>query len=158
MNHYDQIQWILYKKGVLSIEASEKMEDHLSMCDQCLEIFLSLIDEEEIKSAHQMISPDFTASIIHEANTIKNDFMKRKYKPEHKNLFIYYTAAAMVTLVLMGSGFFYTLVNTVPSITQSAVSQEHFMQTNRITNFSEKVVNKTSDFINHFEVCDQRRN
>lgn len=158
MNHYDKKQWILYKNGSLSTEESEKMEDHLSMCDKCLNIFLSLIDQEEINTAQKNIPLDFTDSVINKANIIKNDFSHKKYKTKRKNIFIYYTAAALVTIVLMGSGFFNTLVNTVPSITQTAINQENFNQTNRITIFSEKVVNKTSNFINNFEIADQRRN
>jgi len=147
MNHYSNEKWTFYKQGILSSEESRKMEDHLLECDQCLEIFLSLVDSDEIQVASELISPKFTDTVIHAVN--------KKSKVRSKNLFTYYVAAALVTLILMSSGFFEKLVTTVPYASQTAVVQENFRQENFIMNFSERVVNKTSDFIDNFEVCDK---
>jgi len=147
MNHYSNEKWTFYKQGILSSEESRKMEDHLLECDQCLEIFLSLVDNDEIQVASELISAEFEDTVMGSVN--------KKPKIKNKNLFTYYVAAALVTLILTSSGFFETLITTVPYASQTAVVQKNFRQENFIMNFSEKVVNKTSNFIDNFEVCDK---
>lgn len=147
MNHYSKEKWLLYKQGILSVEDSKKMEDHLLECDPCLEIFLSLVDDGEIQVASELISPEFEDAIMGSVN--------KKPKIKNKNLFTYYVAAALVTLILTSSGFFETLITTVPYVSKTAVVQSNLKQENFIMNFSERVVNKTSNFINNFEVCDR---
>ncbi|MBF8984344.1 hypothetical protein IZY60_12420 [Lutibacter sp. B2] len=147
MNHYSKEKWLLYKQCVLSSQESKEMEDHLLECDPCLEIFLSLVDDAEIQIASEFISPKFTDTIMKKINT--------NSKVRSKNLFTYYVAAALVTLILMSSGFFEKLVDTVPYASQTAVIQENLKPENFIMNFSERVVNKTSSFIDNFEVCDK---
>ncbi|WZL73257.1 hypothetical protein QBE52_00520 [Clostridiaceae bacterium 35-E11] len=160
MNHFSKEMWLFYKEGKLSWEESQGMEDHLTECNQCLETFLSLMNEEEIDVTNEIISPEFTDTVMNEIHRVKHDFATKKKVPKskRKRLFNYYVAAAVVTLVLMGSGFFESLVNTIPYMTQAAVREENFKQASLIMNFSEKIVHKTSKFINDFEISDQRRN
>ena len=63
MKHYDHVEWIFYKNNVLSEEKIIEMEEHLYYCDECLETFLSLIDENEVQEAIKPISEEFTIKL-----------------------------------------------------------------------------------------------
>ena len=63
MKHYDYVEWLFYKKNTLSIEKMEEMEEHLYNCDQCMEIFLSLIDEKEIAAASKIVPSAFNEDL-----------------------------------------------------------------------------------------------
>ena len=77
MKHYDYLEWLLYKEKALSKEKSKEMEEHLYICDNCMDIFLSLIDREEVDRAERSISTNFTSNVM-------NNIQKVKYKPKSK--------------------------------------------------------------------------
>ena len=64
MKHYDQVEWSLYKNNLLDEKIYEAMEEHLYECDQCLDTFLSLIDENEIEEAGKIVSEGFTDNLM----------------------------------------------------------------------------------------------
>jgi anti-sigma factor RsiW len=47
MDHYSLEAWMKYVKNELEEEDREAYEDHLYTCDQCLEIYLEAMEEEE---------------------------------------------------------------------------------------------------------------
>lgn len=149
MKHYDYIEWLLYKNKALSGEQLREMEDHLYNCDICMEIFLSLIDEVEIKVAESIVTTDFTDKII--SNLPKQKV--KKVNPENsKKLFNYqfgiYAAVATVTIVMSLSGFFTNIVDSVPRIASSIESSE---EQNVIVKISDRIINSTSYLITSIE-------
>lgn len=152
MKHYDHVEWILYKNNLLDDKIYEEMEEHLYLCDDCMEIFLSLIGEEEINQAGSIVSEDFTDKVMDNLKNISPLKKKTKEKPKVTNdFFIYYTAVASVTIILTAGGFFGKLVDSVPRITANISVQESKIMTNAIYNFSEKITNKTAIFVNDFQ-------
>ena len=153
MKHYDHVEWILYKNNLLDSKIYEEMENHLYLCDDCMEIFLSLIDEEEIDQAGIIVPEDFTGKVMDNFKNIRP--LKNKIKKKSKitnDFFIYYTAVASVAIILTAGGFFGGLVDSVPQISASISAQENKIRTNGIYNFSEKITNRTSMFVNGFEI------
>ena len=153
MKHYDYIEWIFYKKKVLSEEKMTEMEEHLYTCDDCMNIFFSLIDDEEVEKAEKSLSLDFTANIMINIENMK--YMPKpkvsKSKIRSKDILIYYMAVASVTIVLTLGGFYNGLVDMVPYVTQSTTINQNINLPNMVADISGKIVNKTSDFINDFE-------
>jgi hypothetical protein len=151
MKHYDYIEWLLYKNKALSGENLKEMEDHLYNCDICMGIFLSLIDEVEIKVAENIVNTDFTDKII--SNLPKQKV--KKVNPENsKKLFNYqfgiYAAVATVTIIMSLSGFFTDIVDVVPKITASIEAKEDLEQ-NVIVKISDRIINSTSYLITSIE-------
>ncbi len=70
MKHYDYVEWVLYKNNLLDDEIHEKMEEHLIICDECMEVFLSLIDERDMENAESFIPEDFTEKILYKIENI----------------------------------------------------------------------------------------
>lgn len=146
MKHYDYIEWLFYKNGMLSQEKSEEMEQHLYSCDTCMEIFLSLIDEKEEKSAGKIISDDFTSKAIRDISKVEQRKSKSKQTKRAFNYqFGYYAAVASVTIILTLGGFYVDLVDAVPKISASIEITEN--NSNGITDFSNKIVNSASSFL-----------
>ena len=153
MKHYDQVEWSLYKKNLLNEKIHQVMEEHLYECDQCLDIFLSLIDENEIEEAGDIISKEFTDDLMMNIKKLTPINKKKAIKPKlPQDFFIYYTAVASVTILLTAGGVFGKLVESVPEITANISSQEEKIMKNTIYNFSEIITKKTSIFINDFQI------
>lgn len=154
MKHYDYVEWLLYKTKALSDESLEEMEDHLYNCDMCMEIFISLIDEEELEKAEKVIPEDFTPKVM---KKVSNKKIKRLEPRNHKKLFNYefgyYVAIASVTIFLTVGGFYTNLVDAVPKVVESIKIDED--RPNLVGNFTDNIVNSTSSFILRFENVDR---
>lgn len=156
MKHYEYIEWLFYKNGMLSEEKSEEMEQHLYNCNTCMEIFLSLIDEKEEDEAGQFIPDDFTSKIIENIPKVKHSKTKSKQaKKAFYYQFGYYAAVASVTVILTLGGFYVDLVDAVPKL--AASEQTAVKHSNRIADFSDSIVNSTSSFLFSIENIDLNR-
>ena len=156
MKHYDYVEWLFYKKNLLTIEKRHEMEQHLYSCDLCMEIFLSLIDEEEIRAASEIVPKDFNQNIMEK---IKSDKVKKLPPPKKatKYPFGFFVAVASVTIVLTLGGFFTNLVDTVPDISASLGTVDQRDRPNRISDLSLKIVNGTSEFIGSIENIERNK-
>jgi anti-sigma factor RsiW len=130
MRHFTGEEWLAFKNDECTPEKFSLMEDHLEECEKCLETFLSTIDQAEIARAEECIPADFTAAVLkalpdedhslQERNTTGTGVIKRQ------RLFVYYAAAAVLTLAFTGGGFFQALVDsssTVHSISRGSTNK-----------------------------------
>lgn len=146
MKHYDYIEWLLYKTKSLSSEKLDEMEEHLYNCDLCMDIFLSLIDDEELEVASEYVAEDFTLNVLENISKSKVKVIEAKNDKKTFNYqFMYYVAVASVTIFLTMGGFYTNLVDAVPKISESIQVVEG--RPNHIGKFSEKVVNSTSSLL-----------
>jgi len=154
LKHYDYVEWLLYKSKALPIEKLDKMEEHLYNCDLCMEIFLSLIDDQEIEKASKVISDEFTNKVVNKLPKIEVKQIKPKQNKRLFNIqFGYYAAVASVTIVLTFGGVYTNLVDAVPKISASIQTKEE--HPNHIANFSNNIVNSTSSFLISIENIDR---
>ena len=146
MKHYDYVDWLMYKNMMLSEKKQKEMEQHLYGCDTCMEIFLSLIDEKEEEKAGSVISEDFTFKIINSIPKTKHNKQKIKQRKKAFNYqFGYYSAVASVTIILTLGGFYTNLVDVVPKLSFSVeTTTKH---SNKIVDFSNRIINSTSSFL-----------
>ena len=152
MKHYDYIEWTLYKNNLLDAKIYNEMQEHLFQCNECMDIFLSLIDEKEIESASEFVPKDFTEDLMKKIENvtpinknIKNLSKRRAKFP--KDIILYYTATAAVAIVLTAGGVFTTMVDNIP---KTINFEESKLDTSKIYNFSGKISQGTSDFIYNF--------
>ena len=158
MKHYDYIEWLLYKEKMIGEDKLEEMEEHLYICDECMETFLSLISKGEVYKAQKSISLNFTQNIM---ENIKNIEYKPKPKAKKsiikaKDILGYYIAVASVAIVLTLGGFYSGLVDMVPHVTKSVAKKNNIAFPNMVADISGKMVNKTSNFINNFEISNMK--
>lgn len=154
MTHFIKEEWILYKKNLLSEEDSIKMEEHLYTCDTCMDIFLSLIDCEDLNLAEEIIPSDFTQSVMEKIEGVIPIFKPRnkpiKKKKMMENIFMYYIAVASVVLVLTAGGVF-TKMAEIP-IENIKVDTTTPKGVEDIHDLTEKITNKTNNFIYNFGI------
>lgn len=150
MKHYDYVEWVLYKNKLLDDEIYKEMEEHLLQCNDCMDIFLSLIDEIDLENAKTIIPIDFTDKVIKNIKNIR-PITKPIRKKKANNFFMYYVAVASITILLTAGGFFEKMIDTVPHISVDLSEEANKINTNAIYNFSEKITSKTSKFINNFQ-------
>lgn len=150
MKHYDYIEWLFYKTKSLPVEKLDEMEEHLYNCDVCMEIFLSLIGDEELDVAGQVVAPDFTSKVMDQISKSKVKVMEsRNAKKSFNYQFMYYVAVASVTIFLTLGGFYTSLVDAVPKINQSI--EEVRERPNHIGKLTEEIVNSTSNLLSSIE-------
>ena len=154
MRHYSSGEWLAFKEGHYDELTSGKMEEHLYECNECMDIFLSLIDSKEIDGAEKTIPHDFT-------NKVMKDIQKVKFKPKakvqkntisFKNAFGYYAAVAAVAIILTWGGFYSGLVDVLPQVAKETAQKNRFDTPSIVSSFTEKIVNKTSNFVNDFQI------
>lgn len=144
MGHYSEEEWLRYKKRELAATVCREMEEHLASCEQCLQVFLSLLDQAEIEAKGKLLSPGFTAEVLKKVGMRG----KRTAKEKLADTFIYYAAAACLTLILVSSGVFHSFVE------KGFAAPEHLslgcMQ-KRSLGFPDKIANMTALWIENFE-------
>lgn len=119
MEHYSKIKWLEFANELIIEEERSKMEVHLLSCEECLNSYLEILEEKELEKVHQFIPPDFPDRVMNEID--KKAKLNRTGLKSRRNIFIYYTAAACITLFLMGSGAFNLVLNTVPNTTAAII-------------------------------------
>ncbi len=157
MKHYDEVEWKLYKRGLLNKNIKQMMEDHLLQCDSCMDMFLSLIDEEEVSRAGKLISHDFNENLMEDiVKVIPLERVTKKNKSKktsriYNEILIYYTAIASVAIFLTGIGFFNKVVERVPDISSNIQEEKFSINTYKINEFSKSVTRATANFANSFK-------
>lgn len=157
MRHYDDIEWKLYKEGLLNKTIYDEMEEHLFQCQICMDKYLSLIDDKEIEDAGKILDPDFTNNLMNKIGNIKPIRIvdKDKYKKKkrlYNEVLLYYTAIASVAIFLMGSGFFHRMVKGIPQISTSVEEPRISLNTNKINEFSSSILKMTNGFAESFTI------
>lgn len=150
MNHYDYVEWLLYKNKTLTDSKIKEMQEHLYNCETCMDTFLSLVDEQEEELVGIIVPSNFASKVLENISLNKiRDIKLRKVKKSVNYQFGYYVAVASVTIFLTLGGFYTNLVDSVPRITASI--QEVEIRQNLIADFSNRIINSTSNLLMSIE-------
>lgn len=160
MKHYDQFEWKLYKSDLLDDYIKEEMRIHLLNCDKCLDSFISLIDEEEVRKVENRIPEDFTVNLMDKIDRLekqeieirKNNIIefKEKQKEKKKRIFIQYVAVASITIVMTASGLFDRVAASSMYIEQPI--KEEISIAGKLYELSEYLVNDFSRSLDNFNI------
>ena len=129
--HYSRDHWMKYVKDELSETERIMLEDHLYTCDQCLELYIDVVDKQE------EILPS-----ISDETAFMNDIMKQifnenmviekvgdKKRPFYQSSIFHYAIAASLTLILMSAGFFQTIIKHTETIQKAELSAKQESKT-----------------------------
>jgi hypothetical protein len=154
MKHYDYIEWVFYKEKVFPEDKINEMEEHLYICDECMDIFLSLIDEKEEAQVGKLVPINFTDEIINSIENIKYYKARTSDKDnkKFKDMFMYYVAVASVAVVLTLGGFYSGMVDLVSNRTNTNQGKIRIEMPNIIFDLSQNITDRASDFLNSFEI------
>ncbi len=130
MSHYNKKQWKWYADDLIDGKQKKEMESHLVDCDDCLETYLSIIEETQIDRVDGLLNGNFTDNVMAQ---LKNQEMKpllklKKKRKKTSDILLYYVAAACITLVFFSSGVFdfigYYVPKTTVQLVDSSKSRE----------------------------------
>ncbi|PKM78213.1 MAG: hypothetical protein CVU90_02785 [Firmicutes bacterium HGW-Firmicutes-15] len=161
MKHFDVQEWLLFNQGEAGEEKEHLMEEHLVICEDCMQIFLDGIDEIEINRANAIITPDFTTRTIElvKEQSERLNYLKQPslQSYQHKDrwrrrLFSYYVAAAAVTLMLMSGGVFQSAIHQVPNISIPYSLEVPDKKHNLIFTWPTQLREKTTGWIGSIEL------
>jgi len=155
MQHFSPAEWEQFLAGQ-SADQEMVMENHLKVCDQCRQVFLESIDAVELKSAQTVIRPDFTAQTL---ARIQDSVEKKRPSPRRarsRNLLLYYTAAAVLTLVLTGGGIIQNLNQKLVTLPQDAPSSHYSSYGNILWNWPVQLQEMTDSWLNNIDNINRR--
>lgn len=117
MSHFNNEEWRSYINDKLSETTCEELEDHLFSCDQCLEVYMKIIDRQA-EELPVIDYSSFTDEIIAELpqKMVRN-------KTLYQRTLFHYAVAAVITLTLMTTGFFQTIMGVVTTVEVSSISK-----------------------------------
>lgn len=122
IQHYSFEQWLEYAKDELDEGKRTQMEDHLYGCDQCLDLYVQAVEVEEAELPSISDVAAFTDQImlkISEENEEAADIpvlQPKKKKSFYQSSVFHYALAASITLVLMSTGVFQSIIKHTESI------------------------------------------
>lgn len=139
MRHFSNEEWMSYINDQLSETKSEELEDHLFFCDQCLEVYMKMID------THAEELPAIEGNSFIDEITAKLPQKKTRKKTFYKRTLIHYGVAAVITLTLMTTGFFQSIMGIVYTIESSSISKPE-------QSVSDSIMEKTLSLFDIIEV------
>lgn len=154
MRHFSHDEWWFLKEGLCSEKIESDMKEHLVYCDRCRKLFLSLISGEDVGKGAELVSPNFSNLVMAKINVKdkENRAIKKKNQSRpKKNTPVYFAVAAAITFILMGGGFFQSLVQSVPQFSFEASKVDHHFLDEVKMDWPNKLVDKTSNWIYDFE-------
>jgi len=112
LRHYDTGDWLLYRDNRIGEKQRRLMENHLALCNRCLQTYLATITEREAHRAGELLLADFGTSVLIGIRVEEKEARGRRRARSLLN----YAVAAAITLILMSSGLFDLLPRELPGI------------------------------------------
>lgn len=123
------------------------MEQHLRVCDRCLETYLSALLPGDEAEAGMLLSPDFparTVARLQEEVGDNNRVAKRRVNGRANgnlsSLLQYYAVAAAITLLLMTGGWFDLLGKQLPQTIDQRTQQLQRVEDGSSFRWSDKMM------------------
>ncbi|MEH7385877.1 hypothetical protein V7147_10760 [Bacillus sp. JJ1521] len=119
MGHFSNEEWLLYIKDQLEEPKREELENHLFSCDQCLEFYMELV-EDQVRVLPNLENDSFTDEVF-----VKLPIKKEKQgKTFLQSPIFHYGVAAVVTLTLMSTGVFQSMTGIVGTVEATSFSEQ----------------------------------
>ncbi|PKG25132.1 anti-sigma factor [Niallia nealsonii] len=145
--HYTYDQWLKYVNDKLDEDMRILLEDHLYSCDECLDLYVGAVAEQETVLPAISNETTFTDQIMmkiayaEEEKEVKQQKKKRLF---YQSSLFHYMLAAAATIFLMSTGVFQTVIQHTQTIQRTEVSANKESEMNRF-------VDKTFSWIDTLE-------
>lgn len=148
MKHYSKIEWSNLLSGVVNDDVQNEMHEHLLECEECLNIYMSLIDIGQENYSDNPLSSDFTDRVMNSIHVENKRLLTIKKQKTFNNLIICYVSAACITLFFMSSGIFGFLSRKIPETTTKFSTIRSESSNILFSGWTDKLVDKTSSLLN----------
>lgn len=152
MRHFDKSEWMLFSSSLTDEHTKAEMEEHLKTCDTCLETYLSVLEGTGLQSIHALIPPEFSDSVMKQIGSAIEAGEKRgRNTPRLPDTFIYYAAAACITLLFTFSGVFQSLCHGFPQAASRISRSPSGLEKVLANGWTERLTNGTTIFFDEFK-------
>lgn len=127
MNHMSYDTWLRYVNDELSEQDRQRCEDHLYTCDECLRRYLQAMEHIE-ESIPPLSNHLFTDHVMEKVE--RKSVERSSDQSLFRSKLMHYAIATAMTIMLMGTGVFSQLIETV-----GQMDSDHYEESSLITNF-----------------------
>lgn len=149
MSHIPVEQWQRYVDDHMTPEEREQCDSHLNVCDLCLALYMQCLEQAEARlpqPENEAVLADaamkrFDEYALNKLNTTLTVLPAACSKPRLpliQHPFFHYAVAAVITLILMGSGVFHTITQQIAYIEPAGKAEEPLD-----ASFSKKLMDQT---------------
>jgi hypothetical protein len=144
MRHYSKAEWLWFINNDSGTVLHEEMQEHLLVCDECMMLYLELIDK--INMEEVPATEDFTDKVMELVHREKVEAAKRRLNQKRVNTLIYYVSAASLTLLLTGVGTFQDIYKGLSSVEKQAFETPQ-KQSLFMSGWTDRLTDETSKFL-----------
>lgn len=117
--HITEKEFQAYIAGTTEEYERERIELEIQMCEQCMAVFIRLVDEQAWQSEQS------SEAIANQVVNVIEEQARRKKPKLMQRPFVQYSIAASITLLLVASGLMSTMTQTLGKIDESKQPQHH---------------------------------
>lgn len=144
MNHFSYEQWKQYVKSEINESVREDYDNHLYSCDQCLEVYLNVVDELENELPAIKDQDEFT-------NLIMEKVVQQKKIPFYQSTIFHYAVAAAMTILFISTGVFQSITSYADIVQAPALQEE-------TPTLTDGIINKTFAWMDSLELNNKEDN
>jgi predicted anti-sigma-YlaC factor YlaD len=151
MSHYSYEELLLYSKASVNEAQEAEIEEHLLTCEECNNTYIQIIESCYMEDESNNLPQDFTDNVMKAvlSDRSHNKLVKRKrVAPE---VFVYYVAAACITLMLSINGVFDSLIGGFTDMTTYIASTPVSVEKAVSNGWTERLANDTSRIISELK-------
>jgi predicted anti-sigma-YlaC factor YlaD len=151
MSHYSYEELLLYSKACVDETQEAEIEEHLLTCEECNNRYIQIVENYHMKEDSNNLPLDFTDSVMKRVLNDCNLNKRVKRKRVAPEVFVYYVAAACITLMFSINGVFDSLIGGFTDMTTYIASTPVSVEKAVSNGWTERLANDTSRIISEFK-------
>ncbi|PLR75667.1 hypothetical protein CU633_19750 [Bacillus sp. V3-13] len=155
MNHFSIEDWKKYLKNEISDDARGTYENHLYSCDQCLEVYMLALAEEEAALPAIEKETDFINMVMNSIAVVKQESQQEKQPKRSTRYYqtaaFHFVLAAAMTLLLMGTGVFQSVTGYTDTIENRNLQEKQ-------PSITEGIMDRTFTWLDSFNMKNKEAN
>ncbi|PLR86465.1 hypothetical protein [Bacillus sp. V33-4] len=156
MNHFSIEDWKKYLKNEISDDVRGTYENHLYSCDQCLDLYMRALSEDEAALPAIEAETDFTNVVMKSIAIVKQGSQQEKQpvkreKRYYQTAAFHYVLAAAMTLLLMATGVFQSVTRYTDTVQNTNFQEKQ-------PSITEGIMDRTFTWLDSFEMKNKEAN
>ncbi|AEV67322.1 hypothetical protein [Acetivibrio clariflavus] len=147
MGHYSEEKLLLYSEGCVDERLEKDIEEHLLICEDCRDRYIQIVECYHMDGIENQISSQFTDNVMKRIKTDSDRKKAGKRKKVTPEVFLYYVAAACITIMLSCNGILDSLVSGFSDMTTSIARTPARIEQRVPNGWTEKLAEDTSTLI-----------
>jgi predicted anti-sigma-YlaC factor YlaD len=151
MSHYSEEELILYSEACVDELLEKDIEEHLLICGKCRDRYIQIVEYYHRSDCVNKISTEFTDNVMKSIKADNSRNKVRKKKRVAPEVFLYYVAAACITLLFSYNGILDSLVSGFSDMTTSIAKTPVSMEQRMSNGWTERLAEDTSTLISQLK-------